>query len=283
LPREYLHGFAPEEQRRLVRQAEYWRRSLIPLGLSYRSGDRVLEIGCAAGATLAVLVTTFPGIQPAGIDLEPSQIEFARRHFAFLHLAEPDLRVGDARALPWGSESFDHVYLMWFLEHVKDAAPVLHEAHRVLRPGGTIAVTETDYTTFKVLPSSSSWEYLESAQYEFFARHGNPVAGRQLGVLLAASGFVRVRNVPVGFHFFADGGDGLRGHVEYVAEFLEPGLTKLAELGFDPDRLQQGLAWLRSVPGRPDGCMSQIVYRAHAVKAAARRGSGRSDRLVGSA
>jgi hypothetical protein len=138
----------------------------------------------------------------------------------------------------------------------------------VLRPGGSIAVTETDYEAFKVLPTSPDWEYLERAQYAFFAKHGNAVAGRQLGPLLVAAGFAEVRNAPVGFHFFAGGGSGLRAHIEYVADFLEPGLEKMAALGFELERLKRGLAHFRSVPDRPDGSMSQIVYRAHAVRRA---------------
>ena len=34
---EYLHGYSDYEQRRLLAQAEYWRDSLIPLGLVYRA------------------------------------------------------------------------------------------------------------------------------------------------------------------------------------------------------------------------------------------------------
>ena len=268
---EYYHGYSPKEQERLLRQAEYWRNSLIPLELSYRSGEKVLEIGCAAGATLAVLAESFPGIEVAGVDLEPRQIEFARHHFTSMQLKNPDLRVGDGRDLPWSSDVFDHVYVMWVIEHMKDSVPFLREAHRVLLPGGTITVTEVDYTAFKVLPSSAAWDYLESAQYEFYARHGNPVAGRQIGVLLMTAGFTQVRSKPVGFHFFADGGNGLRKHVEYVAEFIEPGIPKLTAMGFDREQLQQGVAHLRSIPDYSDGSISQIVYRAHAIKAAAQQ------------
>ena len=270
---EYYHGYSPKEQERLLQQAKYWRDSLIPIGLPYRAGEKVLEIGCAAGATLAVLAERFPGIEVAGIDLEPRQIAFAREHFASMQLGTPDLRVGDGRDLPWASEAFDHVYIMWVIEHMKDSAPLLREAHRVLRPGGTITVTEVDYTAFKLLPSSAAWEYLESAQYEFYAHHGNPVAGRQIGVLLSTAGFTEVRSKPVGFHFFAGGGNGLRKHVEYVAEFIEPGIPKLAAMGFDRERLQQGIAHLRSIPDRSDASISQIVYRAQAIKATAQSGS----------
>ena len=65
--RRYLHGYTASEQQRLVHQAKYWSNSLIPVGLRYRPGDRVLEIGCAAGASLCVLARTFPGIEVTGI------------------------------------------------------------------------------------------------------------------------------------------------------------------------------------------------------------------------
>jgi ubiquinone/menaquinone biosynthesis C-methylase UbiE len=267
----YFHGYSAAEQQRLVAQAEYWRHTLIPLGLDYRPGDRVLEIGCGAGAALGVLADTFPGLRLAGIDREPRQIEFAREHLAGRGTeapsGEPDLRVGDAARLPWPESSFDHVFLMWFIEHLGDPLPILREARRVLRPGGTIAATETDYTTFKVTPESPDWDRLEAAQYAFFARHGNPIAGRQLGNLLAAAGFSAVDNRPVGFHFFAGETSGaLRRHAEYVADFLAPGIPQLAELGYDRAALVRGIAHLRRVPSLPDGSMTQIVYRARGVR-----------------
>jgi hypothetical protein len=69
----------------------------------------------------------------------------------------------------------------------------------------------------------------------------------------------------VGFEFSRASG-GLREHVSYVAEFLEPAIAKMAGLGFDEVMLHRGLAHLRSLAERPDGSMSQIVYRAHAEK-----------------
>ena len=96
----YLHGYSPKEQQRLVDQAEYWRDSLIPLGLTLKSGERLLDIGCGAGATLGVLASRFPGVAVAGIDREPRQISFARTHLERLGVAAADLRTGDAAALP---------------------------------------------------------------------------------------------------------------------------------------------------------------------------------------
>jgi ubiquinone/menaquinone biosynthesis C-methylase UbiE len=262
--RDYLHGYSSTEQQRLVRQAEYWREKLIPIGLSYQPGEQVLEIGCAAGATLAVLAQVFPGIGVAGVDIEPHQIDFAGTHLRSSGV-DADLRVGDGANLPWANGSFDHVYIMWLLEHLKDSTAILREAHRVLRRQGTITLTETDYTSFKVTPPSADWDYLENAQFEFFARHGNPIAGRQLGVLLRGAGFAEVRNAPVGFHFF-QGARGFREHVDYILEFLEPGLAKMVPLGFNEMRLRSGIEYLRSIPDRENGSMTTIVYRAQGTR-----------------
>jgi ubiquinone/menaquinone biosynthesis C-methylase UbiE len=262
----YFHGYSAAEQERLLQQAEYWRESLIPLGLDYRPGERVLEIGCGAGAALRVLADRFPGVRFAGIDREPRQIDFAREHLAAHGVPAADLRIGDAAALPWPEGTFDHVFMIWFIEHMPDSLPILREARRVLRPGGTIAATETDYTTFQLTPLSADWDALAAAQYAYFARHGNPIAGRQLGNLLSTAGFSAVRNGPVGFHFFAGGGDGLRHHAEYVAGFLSPGIPQLAELGYDAATLRRGLEHLRRVPALAGGSLTQIVYRAHGVR-----------------
>lgn len=260
----YFHGYSDVEHNRLIRQAEYWRDCLIPVGLDYQPGDRVLEIGCAVGATLAVLSDHFPGIHIAGVDVQSRQIDAAKQHLASRNNAA-DLQVADGSSLPHKSESFDHVFIMWMVEHLKDAEPVLQEALRVLRPGGTIAVTETDYASFKVTPESVEWDYVEKAQYRFFAQFGNAIAGRQLGPLLCHVGFIQVQNQPVGFHFFR-GGNGLDEHIRYVTEFLEPGIGQMVRIGFDETRIRRGLDCLRRVPDQVDGSFTQIIYRAHGVK-----------------
>lgn len=260
----YLHGFATDEQQRLIQQARYWRHTLIRPGLDYKPGDRVLDVGCGVGAVLRVLAAEFPGIRCSGIDLEPRQIEFARRYLA-AEKVEADLRVGNAAALPWGDGAFDHVYMMWFLEHLRDPVPVLREARRVLRPRGTIALVETDYTTFKVWPPSRDWDALEQAQHDHFLEHGCEIAGRRLGTWLHEAGFSSVRSGPMGFHFFAaDNTEGVRVHANYIADFLEPAIPALAARSANADVLSRGIAHLRSLHTHPGAAITNIVYKAFA-------------------
>lgn len=260
----YVHGYSPAEQRRLVEQAAYWRDRLIAPSLDYAAGERVLEIGCAAGAALGVIATAHPGLELAGIDLEPSQIDCARQHLASLGQHGADLRVGNAQRLPWRDACFDHVFIMWLLEHLADPRGVLSEARRVLVPGGTIVVIETDYASFLTYPECADYEYLRRAQYDLFAENGNPIAGRMLGALLVGAGFGNVQSVVRGFHFVnRPESDELHRHVDYVCAFLEPAIPQMvASLGRNRDRLEAGLQFLRSLPDRSAATFTQIIYRA---------------------
>ncbi len=265
----YLHGFTTAEQERLLRQAEYWSRTLITPGVEYKPGQSVLDIGCGCGAVLGVLRRAFPGIRCAGIDREPVQIDCARRHMDSLGCGDADLRTGDASKLPWADGSFDHVYMMWFLEHLADPPVFLREALRVLKPGGTITINETEYTTFKLWPQSPDWDLLERAQFDHFNRHGCALIGRRLGAMLHAEGFRSVRSFPIGFHFFRGADEdtaALRAHCRYIAGFLEPAIPELARLGYQEPALRRGLAHLLGLPDTDHASFTNIVYRAGGIR-----------------
>jgi SAM-dependent methyltransferase len=103
--------------------------------LDPQPGDRVLDLGCAAGAITHYL-STF-GSHPVGIDLEPRAIERARELF-------PGLRfeVADATTLPFADASFDKAVAADFVEHIEDDTFVAmcSELRRVLVPGGLFAI-----------------------------------------------------------------------------------------------------------------------------------------------
>ena len=48
--------------------------------------------------------------------------------------------LGEATPLPFADESFDGVAILYVLYHLSDPRRALAEAHRVMRPGGLIAV-----------------------------------------------------------------------------------------------------------------------------------------------
>jgi SAM-dependent methyltransferase len=100
-----------------------------------QAGDRVLDLGCAAGAISDHLSTL--GCETVGVDAEPRAIEKARELF-------PSLRfeLADVADLPFEDRSFDKAVAADLVEHLDDETfrSMLASVHRVLRPGGTLSI-----------------------------------------------------------------------------------------------------------------------------------------------
>jgi SAM-dependent methyltransferase len=105
---------------------------------------RVLEIGCGMGRVLEQLISL--GANPrliAGIDILEEGIESARRR-----LPEADLRVADARSLPYPNESFDLLLAFTVFSSILEleiARQVACEMCRVLKPGGVVVHYDFQY------------------------------------------------------------------------------------------------------------------------------------------
>ena len=62
-------------------------------------------------------------------------------------MAWVDCRVGDAAALPYEKNTFDSIYGIQVFEYIDELDRALHEAQRVLRPGGKCIILSTDWRT----------------------------------------------------------------------------------------------------------------------------------------
>ncbi|MDJ0743696.1 MAG: methyltransferase domain-containing protein [Xenococcaceae cyanobacterium MO_167.B27] len=265
---DYIHGYSDDEQKRLIQQAEYWKNDLIVRDINYNSGESLLEIGCGAGAVLGILGTAFPGLKFSGIDLEAKQINFASQHLKQLGL-DADLKIGNASNLPWQDNSFDHVYAIWFLEHLSNPLKVLQEAIRVLKPGGTITLTETDYRTIVISPDSENYLNLNYSLCELLIQSGgNPYMGQSLGNLLTQSGFKTVVNNALTFHYFSrQDPKKVTGFIDYVSSWLAPTIPQIVEkFNKDSESLSAGLNDFHNVKNNPDGAVTAVIYRATGIK-----------------
>jgi ubiquinone/menaquinone biosynthesis C-methylase UbiE len=260
---EYVHGYGTREQERLVEQAEHWRHRLIRDGTSLAPGTRLLEVGCGVGAVLAVLGQEFPGIHLVGVDLESRQLDFARSHLDRAGVAATLLEA-DALALPFEDESFDHVWMMWFLEHLADPHAALREARRVLAPGGAITAIEVDYSTCRADPSTPAIEALLRAMVQGMAASGWSDAGTRLPGWLREAGF---REVDEGERAFWWQGEDLAFQARYAADVMESALETLAHMpDTNGEELRAGLADLRSLPSEPDAGLGWVVHKSTAVR-----------------
>jgi ubiquinone/menaquinone biosynthesis C-methylase UbiE len=266
---EYIHGTSDREQARLVRQAEILRQVLLD-GLDLAPGERVLEIGCGVGAVLGELARAEPGLVLTGLDRSAEQLAGARRHLEAAGV-RATLVEGDALALPFADGAFDRVVLVWFLEHLPDEASrlaALREARRVLRRGGRIDTTETDYGLFRATPRDEAVDAFLSAFVACFNRHGDAHVGPRVASLLERAGFVSTESRMHGLHFWTPSRRaGLEAFTAYVLDFVEPELGRMTE-GLDPDAralVERGAARFRALAARDDASFSATIWRTRAT------------------
>ncbi|HKU59200.1 MAG TPA: methyltransferase domain-containing protein [Gaiellaceae bacterium] len=130
---EFMEAMASEYER--MTPWTRMRLENVRLLVDPQPGDRVLDIGSAAGAIVHYL-STF-GCEPVGVDLSELGVQKARERF-------PGLRfeVGDAARLPFEDASFDKVVAADVTEHLDDATlrGMFSESRRVLVPGGTLSI-----------------------------------------------------------------------------------------------------------------------------------------------
>lgn len=106
--------------------------NLLDANVSPRTGGDILDIGCGAGNMIHHLSRYG---QVKGIEVDPRPVAMAQERGY-------DVRQGDAtRGIPFLDASFDLVTALDVIEHVDADEAILREACRVLRPGGTLAIT----------------------------------------------------------------------------------------------------------------------------------------------
>jgi SAM-dependent methyltransferase len=102
--------------------------------LELGSGQRLLDIGCGTGQTVAAALER--GVAASGIDLAPGMVALAQKR-----CPTGRFRVGDAEALEEEDGVFDAVCSLFAINHVLDQERAIAEALRILRPGGRFAFT----------------------------------------------------------------------------------------------------------------------------------------------
>jgi SAM-dependent methyltransferase/8-oxo-dGTP pyrophosphatase MutT (NUDIX family) len=103
-------------------------------------GKRALVLGCGGGQDVVALATM--GAVAVGIDFSAKQVDYARKYLMHHPVDNASFVEGDMTDLSrFDDESFDLAVAIYSLGFVDDAAAVLTEAARVLRPGGVLAIS----------------------------------------------------------------------------------------------------------------------------------------------
>jgi SAM-dependent methyltransferase len=108
-------------------------------------------------------------------------------------VANAEVMVGDVHALTHADAEFDVVHAHQVLQHLADPVTALREMVRVTRPGGVVAVRDSDYAAFAWYPRLAGLDrWLELYQAAARANGGEPDAGRHLLAWAHAAGMSEV-------------------------------------------------------------------------------------------
>jgi SAM-dependent methyltransferase len=157
--------------------------------LGLLAGDRVLDMGCGAGRHAFEMFRR--GGDVVAFDQDGDELAAVLDLFGAMRDAgevplgaEADIKQGDALALPFVDGEFDRVVAAEVLEHIPDDAGAIAELARVLRPGGTMAVTVPRW-----LPEKVCWA-LSDEYHEVEGGHVRIYTADELVGKLTAAGLV---------------------------------------------------------------------------------------------
>ncbi|WP_295014409.1 class I SAM-dependent methyltransferase [uncultured Microbacterium sp.] len=173
----YTHGHADAVLRSHRRRtAEDSAAYLLP---HLRASDRLLDVGAGPGTITADLAGLVAEV--VATEIGEDELALTRATAAERGVTNIAFRVADVHALDVPDASFDVVHAHQVLQHVADPVQALRELARVTKPGGIVAVRDSDYGGFRWWPESDALDrWRELYQDAARANGGAPDAGRRL-------------------------------------------------------------------------------------------------------
>jgi len=186
----YTHGHHES-----VLRSHSWRTAENSAGYllpHLRRGMSLLDVGAGPGTITADLARLVEPGRTTALEATEAAIDITKATFAKLDV-QVDFAVGDVHALDLPDDTYDVVHAHQVLQHVADPVQALKEMRRVCKPGGIVAVRDSDYHGFvwyPELPELDEW----MALYQRMARAngGEPDAGRRLPAWALEASFEQV-------------------------------------------------------------------------------------------
>lgn len=147
-------------------------------------GSRLLDVGAGRGAVVRVALGR--GCVVTAVDAAPAMVTRLRSDFPTIDVSQMD-----AHHFDFPNASFDIVTAGFVIDLLTDPAAALTEIHRILRPGGVIALSVPG-----PLPYRARWEWLVELAQEFYPGSvhpdTDPPTAPEPAILLAEAGFTGI-------------------------------------------------------------------------------------------
>lgn len=192
----YVHGRSDREAERLNYQASKLAE-LLHHDTSYPPGSRVLEAACGVGAQSILLARKSPGAEFVSVDISRESLLKAKHRVCQEGITNVAFRQADVYHLPFRSETFDHIFVCFLLEHLPNPLLSIKCMKTILRPGGTITFIEGDHGSALFYPDSlDAHKVIDCLVHLQREMGGNALIGRELWHLMTDAGFTEVTVSP---------------------------------------------------------------------------------------
>jgi ubiquinone/menaquinone biosynthesis C-methylase UbiE len=264
---DYVHGYSNRENSRLYDQADTLTE-LLHHDTIYPSGSRVLEAGCGVGAQTVILARNSPEASITSIDISVDSIEKAKKLVEKEGFKNVNFQVADIFDLLFEEETFDHVFICFVLEHLKNPIDALLSVKKVLKKGGTITVIEGDHGSSYFYPRSE--EAMRTIKCLINIQEllgGNSLIGRELYPLLNRAGFKSVNISPRMVYVDSSKPDLVEGFTKNTFNAMVEGVREQAlELKMiDEKTWTKGISDLYRAAGK-EGTFCYTFFKGTALK-----------------
>ena len=266
--KEYVHGYSQREAERL-RDQSVILLNLLQADTSYAAGSKILEAGCGVGAQTVILARKSPQAEFISIDISRDSLNRAKEMIDNEGISNVSFQQGNIFDTAFKTESFDHIFVCFVLEHLEDPSSALVELKRVLKQGGTITVIEGDHGSCFWHPETEEslkvWHSLIKAQINL---NHDPLIGRQLYPLLTQAGF-KVKDIsPIWVYADSNNSELLDGVVnKIIVPMTETAKEQSLKLKLiDESTWNKGIYDLQITGMPPNGTFFYTWFKGLAIK-----------------
>ncbi|MGA1869806.1 MAG: class I SAM-dependent methyltransferase [bacterium] len=153
---------------------EKFYQSILECVEKYRQPGPLLDAGCAFGHSFAVAMRK--GWEPFGVEISSEAYKIAESKFP------SRITFGDYSKVKLNESSYDLVLMLDFLEHTPDLIETMMKTHKVLKPGGLVAIVIPDINSVSARLMREYWIHIKLEHLYYLSR-------KTLEILIAKTGF----------------------------------------------------------------------------------------------